>query len=198
MTTSTKAPESRARADEASDDALIEAARGGDVRAFEALVLRHEAGVLRLLRLLGVPGTDREDVAQEVFLRVFRHLAGFRRGRPFASWMYRVVVNSAHDYRLRTRRVAFVEAPWSEDTERAADSALGPEGDAARRDLRRSLEAALTLLTERERAVFVLREMEGLATREVARTLGVTAITVRRHLSLAKDRLRRALSRLPP
>ncbi len=179
---------------DAADDALVEASRGGDVRALETLLLRHESKVLRVLRLLGVPQRDREDVAQEVFLRVFRHLDGFKPGHPFAGWLYRVTVNAAHDYRGHAVRLASEEAPWGEEAERAPHGGRAPDLAAEDLDLRRRLETALGALSERERAVFVLREMEGLETLEIARALGITRITVRRHLSLAKARLRRSLS----
>jgi RNA polymerase sigma-70 factor (ECF subfamily) len=163
----------------------VAAAQEGDVRAFEALLSAHESKVLRVLRYLGVPASDREDVAQEVFVRVFRHLGGFRRGRPFGAWVYRITVNAAHDWRLRCG-AAPEEVPWTEDAGRIPGS--GPDPDLARRLL-----AGLAGLSERERAVFVLRELEGLETSEVARALGITSITVRRHLGLARDRLRRLL-----
>lgn len=179
---------------EASDDSLVAAAREGDVRALEALLARHESLVLRVLRFLGVPELDREDVAQEVFIRVFRHLNGFRRGRPFAGWIYRVTVNAAHDYRVRSGRRAREEAPWTEDLDRAArSSGQSPEREASG-TLRLRLSAALGSLSERERAVFVLKEIEGLDTSAVARALGITPITVRRHLGLARQRLRRELA----
>ena len=178
---------------DATDDALVAAAREGDVRAFEALLTRHEAKVLRVLRLLGISSQDREDVAQEVFVRVFRHLDGFRTGRPFGGWLYRVTVNAAHDFRLRQGRRLEGEVPWSEGLDRHADGGVDPHGAAEKDDLRRRLEQGLAQLTDRERAVFVLRELEGLETVEVARALGVTRITVRRHLGLARDRLRRLL-----
>ncbi|HEX5045412.1 MAG TPA: RNA polymerase sigma factor [Candidatus Polarisedimenticolaceae bacterium] len=165
--------------------ALVAAAQDGNVRAFEALLSAHESKVLRVLRYLGVPASDREDVAQEVFVRVFRHLGGFRRGRPFGAWVYRIAVNATHDWRLRGGG-ALDEVPWTEEAARIPGS--GPDPDLARRLL-----AGLAALSERERAVFVLRELEGLETAAVARTLGITSITVRRHLGLARDRLRRLL-----
>lgn len=176
-----------------SDDALILAARDGDARAFEALLDRHEGAVLRVLRLMGVDAQDREDVAQEVFIRLFRHLGGFRSGKPFGPWVYRVTVNAAYDWRLRRGRAAREEVPLGEGVEDLAEGpATGDDpGDAA--DLRRRLEAALETLSDRERAVFVLREIEGLETSEIARALGVTSITIRRHLGLARRRLRRVL-----
>ena len=176
--------------DEESEPSLILAARAGDARAFESLLRRHEARVLRVLRLLGVPASDREDVAQNVFLRLFRGLDGFQAGRPFASWVYKVAANAALDWRGRSDRLRREEAPWDETVEETASTGVS---GADRLDLARRVEGALETLTERERAVFVLIEMEGLDRSEAARALGITSITVRRHLGLAKDRLRQAL-----
>ena len=178
--------------EQASDEELVLAASRGESRAFEQLLGRHESRVLRVLRLMGVPIQDREDVAQEVFVRIFRHLDGFRRGRPFGSWVYGICVNAAHDYRSRRSRLAG-ESGWEEDLD-PAQVGGGPQEAAERRDLRLELERALTTLSDRERAVFVLRELEGLDTRTVARTLGISGVTVRRHLGRARKRLQEALA----
>ncbi len=185
------------REPEPSDASLVEAACQGRVRALERLLDRHEQKVLRLLRFLGIPGQDREDVAQEVFIRVFRHLKGFRPGQEFGAWLYRVTVNAAHDYRSRRGRLARREAPWDEATEQAEAAAPVGVDEARRGELRQALEQALSALSERERTIFVLREIEGLESREVARALGITAITVRRHLSRARSRLRELLDDRP-
>jgi RNA polymerase sigma-70 factor (ECF subfamily) len=188
----------RAQEHEAVDDgALVARARDGDVRALEALLDRHQGPVLRVLRLLGLPAQDREDVAQEVLVRIFRHLGSFKTGRSFSGWVYRITVNAAHDYRHRLLRRSRGETPWTGDID--GDEGPGPERGL---ELRQALESALEVLSERERAVFVLREMEGLETREVARALGITSITVRRHLGRARNRLQEALSdyrkKIPP
>jgi RNA polymerase sigma-70 factor, ECF subfamily len=176
--------------DEPSDDVLVAAALEGNARAFETLVERHAPRVSRVLRLLGVPAADREDVAQDTFLRVFRHLRGYRAGRSFSAWIYRVAVNASHDWRERSRRIAADEVPWFEDDEgRGIPPAVEPD----RRDLARRLEKALAQLSERERAVIVLKEFEELETTEVAKALGITTITVRRHLGRARERLRQLL-----
>src|SRR5262245_43710783 len=147
------------------DSDLAAAARSGDVRAFEALLARHEGRVLRVLRLLGVPRQDREDVAQEVFLRVFRGLEGFRSSLPFASWVYRITVNAAHDHRARRMRATRTESGWSEEAEEQAQhDGPGPEAQVLARERGQALERALAGLSERERAVFVLREMEDVDT----------------------------------
>jgi RNA polymerase sigma-70 factor (ECF subfamily) len=178
-----------------SDEDLIAGAKRGQVRAFEALLDRHQAKVLRIARLLGVTATDRDDVAQDVFVRVFRHLDGFRPGGDFSGWIYRVTVNVVHDHRKRARRTAWREGALDDAPEPAVETgAADPHRMVESRDLARELEAALADLSERERAVFVLRELEGLETAAVARALGVTRITVRRHLGLARRRLRALLS----
>ena len=178
-----------------SDESLVEAAQRGEVRALDALLSRHQDRVLRLTRLLGVPPQEREDVAQDVFLRVFRHLDSFRRGNPFAGWLYRVTVNVVHDHRRSRARSFAREETWvGADEDNRADVARDPQATLEDQELARRLETALSRLTERERAVFVLREMEGLESVEVARALGVTRITVRRHLGLARRRMRRVLA----
>ena len=180
-----------------TDDDLVRAAAGGEERAFEVLLSRHDATVLRVLRLLGVQAADREDVAQEVFLRVFRYLGAFRPGRPFSAWIYRITVNASHDYHKRLGRRRRDETEWREDLAETAVQS-GPLGE-RELDLRRRLLAGLEALTERERAVFVLCELEGLATLEVARALGITRITVRRHLGRARRSLQVELgSGAPP
>ena len=98
--------------DDAQEPSLIEAARDGNARAFEELLKRHEARVFRVLRLLGVSPSDRDDVAQNVFLRIFRGLDGFRTGRPFSSWVYKITANAALDWRGRSDRQRREEAPW--------------------------------------------------------------------------------------
>jgi RNA polymerase sigma-70 factor (ECF subfamily) len=182
---------------DATDESLVAAARAGDVRAFEGLLLRHEARVLRVLRYLRVAPSDVEDVAQEVFIRVFRHLKGYRPGGSFEGWIYRMTVNAAHDHRRRRATDSGPEVPWTEAASGARDPHPGPAENADQAELKGRLEAALETLTERERAIFVLREIEGLETGAVARALGITSITVRRHLGLARGRLRRSFEAPP-
>lgn len=190
--------EAAREADGPSDDQLVRAALGGEERSFELLLHRHEPVVLRVLRLLGVSAPDREDVAQEVFLRVFRYLGGFRPGRSFSGWIYRITVNAAHDHRERVGRRRREETPWTEDLGDGHGGVSAPGRRDDDLDLRRRLESALIVLSERERAVFVLCELEGLSTRDVARSLGITRITVRRHLGRARKSLQTELSRSAP
>ncbi len=188
------AREAAAEADRRIDGELIAAAVAGSDEAFDRLLRKHESAVLRLVRLLGVAPNDREDVAQEVLVRVFRHLGTFKPGRSFRGWLYRIAVNAVHDHRYLISRRARRESPWTDGLDETPDTARAPGDHVSAREQRRMLEEALGGLSERERAVFVLVEMEGLERREAARTLGITTITVRRHLSRARTSLHAILA----
>ncbi|HXV77177.1 MAG TPA: RNA polymerase sigma factor [Candidatus Polarisedimenticolaceae bacterium] len=186
-------PGTRLADDADVDRGLVVRALDGDPRAFEELLERHQARVLRVVRLLGVRPEDREDVAQEVFVRVFRYLNGYRTRHAFAGWIYRVTVNAVHDHRGRDYRRGREEVQWTPNLEDSPLAAQEPRGGDQDLILRRRLEQALGVLSERERAVFVLVELEGLTTADVARSLGITTITVRRHLGRARRSLQKTL-----
>ncbi len=176
--------------DEHQDEDLVQRAQDGEVRAFEALLDRHQGRVLRMLAALGVAASDRDDVAQEIFIRVFRHLPGFRKRKAFTGWLNRIAVNVVHSYRSSRAVARLREEPLEDKSDHLEDHRPGPQREAEGVDLARSLEAALDRLTERERAVFVLRELEGMDTAAIAAALGITRITVRRHLGRARTRIR--------
>jgi RNA polymerase sigma-70 factor (ECF subfamily) len=147
---------------------------------FEALMAEHKPRVLRTAyRLLGKL-EDAQDVCQEVFLRLLKHHANL--DAPPQAWLYRVTVNLCHDQ--HRRRPAIV----SSDLERP-DPAPNAEGVLHVAERKRLLHAGLSRLTERERSAIVLRDIEGLPTREVAAVLGVEEITVRTHCASARAKL---------
>ncbi|MCC7174893.1 MAG: sigma-70 family RNA polymerase sigma factor [Bryobacterales bacterium] len=122
---------------------------------------------------------DAKDAAQEVFLRLYKHLRRFDDTRALTPWLYRVTVNVCRDIGARRRR----------------DEALPPElaaGPSARdwQDERRIVALGLRRLPDRERAALVLRDIEGLPTAEVARTLGSSQATVRSQVASAREKLR--------
>jgi RNA polymerase sigma-70 factor (ECF subfamily) len=146
---------------------------------FEELLAAHQQRVLRTAyRLLG-RREDAQDAAQEVFLRLLRHL-GEIDGDP-AAWLYRVTVNVCNDhYRRRPMLAEPVDLP---DPSPHVDRTI-------EMDQRKALLiAGLKRLTEREREVTVLRHIEGLPTRQVAAILGVEEVTVRTHAAAARMKL---------
>jgi RNA polymerase sigma-70 factor (ECF subfamily) len=171
-------------------DGPVEAARTGDLAAFELLMRQHERLVLvTALRLLG-DLEDAQDASQEVFLRLYRNLNRVGASGNLAGWLYRVTVNVCHDAQRKRR----VPAPVEDAAGLAAPTA-DPQRAAVETERRRALEMSLRMLSERERAVLVLRDLEGLSTQEVARVLGTTEATVRSQISKARVKARDFLER---
>ena len=163
---------------------VIEAAKAGDLAAFEMLMRRYERLVLvTALRLVGnMP--DAQDVSQEVFLKLYRNLRKVD-GDRIASWLYRVTVNAVRDLQRRKRP----EAPM-EFAENLPAGGIDPQQAATEAERRRALEMSLRMLPEKERAALVLRDLEGLSTGEVARVLGSSEATVRSQISKARVKVR--------
>ena len=142
---------------------------------------------------------DAKDIAQDTFLRAFRYRHRFQAGRRLASWLNRIAVNAAIDFLKRREDPGVavpVEEAWkgSRGAAAAARIASPERGLAARQETARLLNL-LDMLAPRERAAFVLRYLQGQSTAEVARAMGCTRITVRRHALRAREKLRAALAR---
>jgi RNA polymerase sigma-70 factor (ECF subfamily) len=168
-------------------------AQAGDETAFEALVRLHERRVLRTaLRLLGRLDLA-EDAAQVTFMRLYRSLRRIDPERNLAPWLYRVVVNVSRDVGRRAAGGRWVPLQTIEGGERP-ELRVGPEEVTRPVELdaeRRLVRAALATLPEKERAAVVLRDIEGLSTREVAEILGSSEGTVRSQISTARVKIRR-------
>ena len=169
---------------------IIQAARSGDLAAFEALMRRHERQVLATaLRLLG-DMADAQDASQEVFLRVYRNLGKLERTDAFTGWLYKVTVNACRDLRRKRPSAAPVE-----EVGELISGAADPLEAAGQTERRRALDLSLRMLPERERAAVVLRDLEGLSTKEVARAMGSSEATVRSQISQARAKMKSFLER---
>jgi len=175
-----------------SEDAVLAAAcRSGDLRAYERLYAMHGARMKNLARnVLGNP-VDAEDAVQETFLKVQRSIASFRGQSSFVTWTYRILINTCYDARrsrLRKKEVA------NDDS----GEALRPEPRApgAHPSLRMALERALAKLTQHQRDVFLLYEVDGFRHAEIAGMLEMTETASKNTLFQAKKNLRLMLE--PP
>ncbi|HLY19794.1 MAG TPA: sigma-70 family RNA polymerase sigma factor [Bryobacteraceae bacterium] len=159
--------------------------------AFEQIVTQCERSVLRVaLRLLNHP-QDAQDAAQEVFLRLYKHLGRLDDARGYEPWLFRVTVNVCRDI-LRGRRRSVALEDLTEPPSPEPDAYHG----AARAQQLEMLRRGLRCLGEKERAALVLRDMEGLSTREVAGILQCSENTVRTQICTARLKLRDFTSRL--
>jgi RNA polymerase sigma-70 factor (ECF subfamily) len=168
--------------------ALIVAAQEGDEGAFAALVRLHQRRTYAVTRAIVPTHEDAEDAVQEAFLHAYRALDRFQPDQPFAAWLNRIAANAALDL-VRRRKVR--------DAEELHDSVALPFRDPAESDeLRRRLRSGLTMLTDRQRAVIVLHDVEGYKHAEIGSMLGIPEGTARSDLHHARALLRRALGNL--
>ncbi len=164
---------------------LIIEAKAGNIAAFERIVILHQSLVLRVAQRLLLNGEDAKDAAQEVFLRLHRSLGQFRHDADFAPWLYRMTVNICHDLRRRRRPEVALDGAME-----VADVAPSAEEAVVFRQQQEMVLAALGSLTEREREVIVLRDLEGLSTAEVAKMTGSLETTVRSQISMGRVKIR--------
>jgi RNA polymerase sigma-70 factor (ECF subfamily) len=167
---------------------LVERARRGDAAAFEALVRRYyRAAHAVALAVLGNP-MDAEDACQDAFLRALERLDRLRQPERFSAWLLQIVRNRARNFRSY-RRVRSV-LPL-EEVRAASDEDTGREAE--REELRRELKSALTELSEIQREVVLLHDLEGWKHREIGELLGLSEGMSRQHLMSARRLLRERL-----
>jgi RNA polymerase sigma-70 factor (ECF subfamily) len=189
-----------------SDEALAARAAAGDESAFEDLVVRYQARVFRLARRLTSDDGDAQDALQEAFLQVYRGLRSFRADARFSTWLYRIATNAAlMQRRARRRRPAesleaylprFDESGRHAATPAALQAPCRVEEVLDRRLLAEKARTAIDGLPDLYREAFVLRDLEELATSEVAEVLGLEEATVRQRVHRARLMLRGYLGAL--
>src|SRR5437763_3833489 len=179
----------------AQDDAGVVAAfLGGEERAFQEIVERYQTRLLNFIyRTIG----DRErgeDLVQEVFIRVYRHIARFDRSKKFSTWIYTIASNLAkNELRNRSRNplVFFqtIRKNWQDDDRplQFEDTNSRPDDLYRRRHLRSLVEASVARLPEHHRQVFILRELEGKPYEEIAETTNCNLGTVKSRLNRARN-----------
>jgi RNA polymerase sigma-70 factor (ECF subfamily) len=171
------------------DAALAAACQAGDLHAYERLYRLQGARMRNLARNLLGTQSDAEDAVQETFLKVQRSVATFRGQSSFVTWMFRILVNTCHDLRRsRMRRKEFVP----DDREEGA-TPPEPRAPGAHPSLKLALERAIATLTQQQRNVFLLYEVEGFHHAEIAAMLEITETASKNTLFQAKKNLRQTL-----
>jgi len=178
---------------------VIERAKGGDMAAFEQIIEHHQRRVITTAwRMLG-NSEDARDAAQEVFLRVYKYIRGFRSDQDFAAWLYRIVINVCRDHaRIRSRHAGL--ASFEVEQELGSFDSLASTGNAESEMIqaqqRAMIDQALDTLSKKERAAIVLRDLEGMSTEKVAEVLGSSQTTVRSQISSARAKIRKYRERV--
>jgi RNA polymerase sigma-70 factor (ECF subfamily) len=180
---------------------LVEAARSGDIGAFESLVRRYDRNVFRIAQHITQNREDAEDVVQDAFLKAYQNLGQFQGQSKFYTWLVRIAVNEAL-MRLRRRRpermVSIDEDVKTEEDSiprEIADWSPNPEQLYTQSELKDILGKTIQGLPPSFRTVFVLRDVEGLSTEETASALELSVPAVKSRLLRARLQLRERLNR---
>ncbi len=175
------------------EEQLVEAAQGGDVDAFNQLVLAYQRMAYNVAyRILSNPDAAM-DATQEAFLRGFQGLTRFR-GGSFRAWILRIVTNCSYDQLRRKQRRP--STPIDDLVEEEEHSTLlqsddeEPEDYVQRHELSRALQQAMDSLPEDQRLTLILSDIEGLNYQEIAQAMGVSLGTVKSRLSRARAKMR--------
>ena len=183
------------------ESVLVDAARKGDIGAFESLVKRYDRNVFRIAQHITQNREDAEDVVQDAFLKAYQNLGQFQGQSKFYTWLVRIAVNEAL-MRLRRRRpermVSIDEDVKTEEDSiprEIADWSPNPEQLYNQGELKEILQKTIQGLPESFRTVFILRDVEGLSTEETADALGLSVPAVKSRLLRARLQLRERLTK---
>jgi RNA polymerase sigma-70 factor (ECF subfamily) len=185
------------------DRELVAKARNGDEQAFADLVRRHSAGLHRAVARVVGDEAEGWDVVQLAFLRAWQRLDRYNPKWSFATWLYRIGTNLAIDLiRSRGSRERAHQA-GTEHMLRVVGGPRTPSESLAYGEVAHVLDQLVVYLSPQQRTAFVLREVEGMETSEVAQIMGCSATTVRNHVFQARKTLREKLENqfpeyLPP
>ena len=180
------------RAHAVTDRDLVRRMRDGDADALRVVVERYQDRLFALIYGIVRDRHEVEDVAQEVFLKVYQRITAFDERSKFYTWLYRVAVNAAKDHvKKRSRRPSVA---LDEDAG-IPDGTPGPLDGAGSEETRARVREAIAALPVRYREVLALRELEGLAYNEIAEVLKLSVGTVESRLHRARQRLKRSLER---
>ena len=169
-----------------SDWDLVQRFQEGDRSVFNQLVLKYRNRVMGIAtRMLG-DRVEAEDLAQDVFVKVYHGLQGFQGESLFSTWLYRVTANSCLNHRKKRKREFQVAEAMDDPEPIPSDRTSNPHTLLERKELKVVLEKAIGALPQEQRMVLILRDIEGLSYEEIADSLRLELGTVRSRLHRAR------------
>jgi RNA polymerase sigma-70 factor (ECF subfamily) len=176
---------------------LIENAQTGDVTAFEKIVKHHQSYAYAVAFRFLCDENDAEDVVQESFIRIWNHLLDFDPSMKFTTWMYKIVVNLCYDKAKSNKRRMNVFARFN-DNSYQGDCIDNFDLERAFTDKETAafIKSAANGLSEKQRMIFLLRDMQDLTIQEVADITGMSEAAIKANLFYARQNIRKKLARL--
>jgi RNA polymerase sigma-70 factor (ECF subfamily) len=184
-----------------TDVATVALARSGDSEAFRTLVERHSRAVYRLAHRMTGNASDAEDVVQETFLKAYKQLGRFESRANFGTWVHRIAVNCSIDlirsrpHREAAHDAADLEGLGAPDVNQDAAQHT-PERLMLSTEVQDRINEAMTTLSQRERAAFMLRHFEGHSIDDISRSLGLKTNATKHSIFRAVRKMRAALEPL--
>ncbi len=168
------------------DKELIEKSQQGDRLAFDQLVLKYRNRVMGVATRMIGDRVEAEDLAQEVFIKVYRALKGFQGASLFSTWLYRITANSCLNQRRRQNLEGQFSTSVNNPEQQLSDGASNPHTLLERKEIKITLEKAIQALAPEQRMVLILRDIEGLSYEEISDSLDLELGTVRSRLHRAR------------
>jgi RNA polymerase sigma-70 factor, ECF subfamily len=185
-----------------TDEEIVTCLQRGERGAFDVIIRRHNQRLFRVTRSVLGDDAEAEDAVQEVYVKAFSNIEGFRRQASLTTWLTQIALNEARDRRRRRRPTAPLDELDALDGMQGASViplhpalvSSDPERDAARTEIRRLVETAVDLLPDDFRIVFVMRDVEEMSTEETAAHLSIPQATVKTRLHRARRLVRAELA----
>lgn len=169
------------------EDKLVEEALQGNHSSFELLLQPYRQGYLNMAYRITGDREEAMDICQDALFKIFKYLNSYKKGRSFKTWSYKVVVNTSYDFLKEKKKFKQVidsqkSAPIYEPSK--------VEEKVWKKQMKEKIQNMLDILSPKEKAVFLLRDSEGLSVKEASASLGCSQISVRTHLSRARQKIK--------
>ena len=178
------------------DSILVEKAKKGDANSFEILVIKYQRRIFNLIfRLTNEPDIV-EDIAQEVFIKAYKALKDFKGKSSFSTWIYRITVNTCLNHIKSNKRNLYKsleDDSYEEGYDTASHNLMNTEHVIERHELSKKIEEAINSLNQEQKAIIVLRDIEGFSYEDIGRILDCPTGTVRSRLFRARKELKSIL-----
>lgn len=177
------------------EERLVQQVLEGDAVSFEHLLRPHRQSMLNIAYQITGNATEAEEVCQEAMIKVYKHLNTYKIGKNFRNWVLKIVTNSGFDYLRREKRQKDLVEKHKHFEVYMTES---PEKDFLNQEMGDKIKACLSSLTPKEKLVFYLRDAEGFTIRETALILKSSSMSIRTHLSRARQKIRNQFVKLYP
>ena len=165
----------------------------GDLAAFRSIVDRYSQSVYNIAYRITGDSIEAQDIAQDVFIKLYQSLNKYDPHYSFTSWLYRIAVNIAIDHNRSNKRFRFISLENFINKPVSEDNFSRIEQNTEKNELKGAIQRLMVKLSAKQQKVFVLRDLQGFPTGEIAQILQCKPATVRVHLANARLRLRKEL-----